>query len=104
MQSSSAYSSAIFSGSRVLPSERPSIAIAGSKPSACAAQATAEASRVGFGETSYEDWLCSVTTMPSKPDRTPCSSSAYAEKMDSCIRSGSTTSYGAVTTELLWSP
>jgi hypothetical protein len=76
MQSSSAYSSAIFSGSRVLPSERPSTVIATSRLSACAAQATAEASRVGLGEMSYEDWLCSVTQMPSKPARAPCSSSA----------------------------
>ena len=76
MQSRSAYSSAIFSGSRVFPSERPSTPIATSRPSACAAQATAEASRVGLGETSYDDWLCSVTQMPSNPVRAACSNSA----------------------------
>ena len=76
MQSSSAYSSAIFSGSRVLPSERPSTVIATSRSSACAAQATAEASRVGLGEMSYEDWLCSVTHDAVEAGRAPCISSA----------------------------
>ena len=75
-QSSSAYSSAIFSGSRVLPSDRPSTVMATSRPSAWVAQATAAASRSGLGETSYEDWLCSVTQTPSKPARAPCISSA----------------------------
>ena len=74
--SSSAYSSAIFSGSRVLPSERPSTVIATPSCSARAVQATAAASRVGLGEMSYEDWLCSVTQLPSKPARAPCMSSA----------------------------
>ena len=55
MQSSSAYSSATFSGSRDLPSERPRTVMAVSRPSARVPYATAAAIRFGLGEMSYVD-------------------------------------------------
>ena len=63
------------------------------------ALASTAAGKFGFGIMSYDVCPCSVTAIPSKPERIPSNNSSMNQRYESNIASGSTSSYGVETTD-----